>query len=202
MRSPEPYKHAMRTSRFNWTVSIFPTPFDIASSVEWQSREWCYRMWSGWNCLGTVQKKKVSVSQAYTIVRALHSWIKLLGCSCSSPLALAHSVCITPTAQSCYPRRNTNLHSFGVGIASKSLHRWTAHFSLRAAQKFSCTKRHNPPISRASKLDSTRPFKTWRGLKEDFPTLKMTSLACTKLIGSCESGAGKTSVPVSEAVPL
>lgn len=30
----------------------------------------------------------------------------------------------------------------------------------------------------------------------------MTSLACTKLIGSCESGAGKTSVPVSEAVPL
>ena len=41
-----------------------------------------------------------------------------------------------------------------------------------------------------------------RRLKEDFPTFKMTSLACTKLIGSCESGAGKTSVPVREAVPL
>ena len=38
-------------------------------------------------------------------------------------------------------------------------------------------------------------------MKEDFPALKMTSLACTKLIGNCESGAGKTSVPVSEAVP-
>ena len=122
-------------------------------------------MCSGWNCLSTVPKKK-SIGESYTIASAKDSWIKLQGSSSSSPLAPARSVCITPKVQPRYPRRNTNLHSFGVE------QRQQVATSLNSTpvcvrRKSSVAQKANQPISRASKLDS-RPFKTTK----DFPTLE------------------------------
>jgi len=66
----------MRTSRFNWTVSIFPTPFDIASSVVQDGLTKSRVMLQNvvWlELLGSGTKKKVSVTQPYTIVSTLDS---------------------------------------------------------------------------------------------------------------------------------
>ena len=127
-----------------------------------------------------------------TVATRYSHWVMgredLVDCSYSLPPAPVRSAC---------------MNTYNRVTSRSKTHRWTVHKSHpRAAQDFHWTVRRNAPIPRAS--PTTAPSTSsnrWRGRQAVFPTLKMTSLASTKLIGSCDSRAGKTSVPVREAEP-
>ena len=92
-RSPEPQK-IVKWERAD-SIGQFPSPnphamLPVLFSREWTSREWRYRMLSGWYCLSTVLKKEEDdcISVSYSIVSVLNFWIVLFVTSCTGPFWL------------------------------------------------------------------------------------------------------------------